>query len=117
MRFRHIVFCVCLAFGSGAALAQDLKITAVPAPVLMIFADTDANTQIGELSAGDYTLPLAVDAVSPNLMLKVNVNGTEGWVFGHHVKTNKKPKLSAGCNQQVAQEDVGATRGLGAGCN
>lgn len=117
MRYLLGVLGVCLMLGSGVALAEGLKITKVVAPVLMIWGDTEGNTLIKEIPAAQIKGDLPVSAVSPNLMLKVNVDGTEGWVFGHHVKTNKKPKLSAGCDQQVAQEDVGATRGLGEGCN
>ena len=117
MRYILSVLGVCLLLGPATALAQELKITKVVAPVLMIWGDTEGNALIKEIPAGQVKGDIPVLAVSPNLMLKVNVDGTEGWVFGHHVKTNKKPKLQAGCDQQVAQEDVGATRGLGEGCN
>lgn len=116
-RFRLLLLVPVLLFASTAAQAEALKITAVRAPVLMIWADTEGSALVEEVPADDVELPVPVQSVSKNLMLKATVDGKTGWIFGHHVKTNKKPELSAGCDENLASQDVGATRGLGEGCN
>ena len=116
-RFRLLLIVLPVLFMSATAHAEALKITASRAPVLMIWADTEGTALVKEIPAGQVALPVAVESVSKNLMLKATVDGRTGWIFGHHVKTNKKPELSAGCDETLASQDLGATRGLGEGCD
>ena len=107
---------VFVAAASQVAIAGDLKITEVRAPVLMLWADTEGSSLVAEIPKGDVPPDLPVSRVSANLMLEVTVNGQTGWVFGHHVKTNAPVKMSAECDPNVSNEEVGAVRGLGEGC-
>ena len=56
---------------------------------------------------------------APNMMLRVNVNGTDYWVPPHMVKYRFAGNLPAVCRNLAMggeQEKVGSTRGLGEGC-
>ena len=101
---------------SPGTMAQDLRVTEVRAPVLMLWTDTEGSSLVAEIPKGDVPPDLPVKRVSANLMLEVTVNGQTGWVFGHHVKTNAPVKISAECDPNVSNEEVGAVRGLGEGC-
>ena len=107
---------ILVAVAAPTTFAEDLKIVEVRAPVLMLWGDTEGSSLIAEVAKSDVAIPLLVEKVSKNLMLKATVNGQTGWVFGHHVKTNSKVKMSAECDPNVSSEQVGAVRGLGEGC-
>lgn len=56
---------------------------------------------------------------APNMMLRVNINGTDYWVAPHMVKYRFAGNLPAVCRNLAMggeQEKVGSTRGLGEGC-
>jgi len=113
---RLLLAAALVAAAVPSAIAQDLKITEVRAPVLMLWADTEGSSVVAEIPKGDVTTPVPVESVSKNLMLRATVNGQTGWVFGHHVKTNSPVKMTAECDPSVSKAEVGAVRGLGEGC-
>ena len=56
---------------------------------------------------------------APNMMLRVNIGGTDYWVPPHMVKYHFAGTLPAVCRNLAMggeQEKVGSTRGLGEGC-
>ena len=116
-----LLLAACVALAPRPLFAEELKIVDVVAPVLMLWGDTNGATLLKEIPKSQVPKDLPVHAISPNMMLQVNVNGTDGWVFSHHVRTNKKPEISAECLKvagatSTASKDVGAVRGLGEGC-
>lgn len=105
-----------LAMGLSPLAADELRINKVRAPVLMLWNDTEGSQLLKELPPSVPEGGLKVESVSDNLMLKVIVDGQEGWVFGHHVETNGVVELTAKCDPNVSTVQVGASRGLGEGC-
>lgn len=109
---------VCLGW-TQIAKAQGLQINDIKAPQLILWESPEGKTALDKIkkSVASQHLPIPVIGVSKNLMLQITVGDKTGWVFGHHVKTNKKVTLSAACGENAIKGEAGATRGLGEGCN
>lgn len=99
--------------------AGEIRIVEITSPPLDVFEEAKVTPPFESFEPQDVTLPLIVQEVSRNNMLKVTVNGVTGWVLPTFVRVEglDPTRVEASCAPERSETRLAATRSLGEGCD
>lgn len=122
--FTAAAFCAA-AFLTHPALADDncssVKgdvVVAARTPEVDLYDGADGK-RVETLKNDQFPKCRPITGRAPNMMLRIDMNGTEYWVPPHMVRYRFAGNLPPVCRNLAMggeQEKVGSTRGLGEGC-